>query len=109
VVPDLGLWVDYPNGYTAVTFVQASQTEIARVMFAGCDVFDTPADELVAAVVRKEGLEPADFPPGRHEYEFPALRLGLWRGVVADSPGQRGWAFECISVHSPGYYEQEAE
>jgi hypothetical protein len=108
VVRDLGLWVDYPLGFAGVRFVQASRAKGVWVVFAGVDVFDTLADELVALVVRQQGLAPADFPPGRHEYLFPALRLALWRGVVADDPGERGWAFECISVHAPGYYDGQA-
>ncbi len=108
VIEDLGLGVDYSDGDTAVTFVQVSQADRVRVTFAGCDVFDTPADELVASVVRQEGLSPADYPPGRHEYLFPPLRLVLWRGVVAEESGEQGWVFECISVHAPGYYDTDA-
>ena len=101
----LGLSVDYPEGDTEVTFVQAYRVAGVRVEFAGCDVFKTPADEIVAAVVSKQSLLPTDFPPGRHEYLFPPLRLVLWRGIVGTRPGEQGWRFECISVHAAGYYD----
>lgn len=105
VVENLGLWVDYTPGFGGVNFVQAFKAKGVRVIFAGADVFDTPADQLVTRIVRQEGLTPADFPDGRHEYLFSALRLMLWRGVVPDEPDERGWAFECISVHTHGYYD----
>ncbi len=105
VVRDLGLWVDYPAEGGGVSFVQASRARGVWVTFAGVDVFDTQADELVSRIVRQEGLDPADFPPGRHQHLFPSLRLMLWRGVISEEPGERGWAFECISVHAPGYYD----
>ena len=106
MIDDLGLNVDYSVGDADVTFIQAFPVDGVRCTFAGIDVFGTPADELVAAVARREGLSAADFPTGRHEYLFPSLRLTLWRGVVAEEPGEHGWAFESISVHVPGYYEE---
>jgi hypothetical protein len=104
MIDALGLDVDYPEGEAAVTFIQAFPTRGVRVTFAGQDVFATPADDMVAAVVRQEGLDPADFPPGGHEYLFPVLRLMLWRDVVGEEPGEQGWAFASVSVHAPGYY-----
>ncbi|HEX4613025.1 MAG TPA: hypothetical protein VH092_32845 [Urbifossiella sp.] len=99
-VDALGLKVDYAAG--AVAFAEAFAVARARVTLIGRDVFATPADDLVAAVVRHEGLPVADFPPGRHEYLFPPLRLVLFRGVAPDEPG---CVFDSVSVHTPGYYE----
>jgi hypothetical protein len=105
-VEALGLKVDYQAG--AVVFVEACAVARVRVALFGRDVFATPADELVAAVVRRARLRPARFPPGRDDYLFPSLRLALWRAFVPDEPtgpGEQGWAFETVSVHAPGYYE----
>jgi hypothetical protein len=105
-VDALGLKVDYQAG--AVAFVEACAVARVRVTLFGRDVFATPADELVAAVVRHARLRSARFPPGRDEYLFPALRLALWRAFVPEEPtgpGEQGWAFESISVHAAGYYE----
>lgn len=101
----LGLKVDYAAD--VVAFVEASAVALVRVTLAGRDVFATPADELVAAVVEHAGLNPNRLPPGRDEYRFPRLRLGLWRAFVPDepvAPGEPGWAFESVSVYARGYY-----
>jgi hypothetical protein len=105
-VDALGLKVDYQAG--AVAFVEAFAVARVRVTLFGRDMFATPADELVAVVVRHARLRPGRFPPGRDDYLFPALRLALWRAFVPDeptAPGERGWAFESVSVHAAGYYE----
>ena len=97
------------NHYTCSRRKEATQltSAAARVLFAGRDVFATPADELVAAIVRREGLAPDNFAPGRHGYLFPGLQLVLRRDAVADSPGKRGWAFECVSGHPHGYDDRD--
>ena len=105
MIDDLGLSVDYSAGDAAVAFIQAFPAEGVQFTLEGTDVFATPADELVAAVVRGERLPPSDFPPGQDEYRFPSLRLVLWRSFAAEEPGEPGWTFESISVHVPGYYE----
>src|SRR5262245_24407513 len=102
----LGLKFDYVAD--AVAFVEAFGVARVRVRLAGRDVFATPADELVAAVVSDAGLRPGRFPPGRDEYRFPSLRLVLWRAFVPDwpaGPGEAEWAFESVSVHAARYYE----
>ncbi|WP_020475677.1 hypothetical protein [Zavarzinella formosa] len=105
MIEALGLNVDYSAGDAAVTFIQVFPTTGVRFTLWGIDVFATPADELVTALVRREGLLAADFPPGRDEYRFPSLRLVLWRRWASDKPGEPGWAFETVSVHILGYYE----
>jgi hypothetical protein len=102
MVDDLGLNVDYSEGDSRVTFIQAFPVDGVRFGLGGLDVFGTPADDLVAEVVRRERLRPADFPPGQCEYLFPSLGLALWRSLPTDVPG---WTFESISVHAAGYYE----
>src|SRR5438045_2815159 len=41
VVRDLGLWVDYPDGFTRVSFVQASKAKGIWITFSGLEVFDS--------------------------------------------------------------------
>lgn len=107
-IPELGLLVDYSAMFGEVMFVEVNSLARSIVMLAGCSAFDTKADNLVAAVVREYGLDPAEFPPGRYDYKFPSLNLVLWRGVLGDdTPESRGWAFEAIAVHKPGYYTSD--
>jgi hypothetical protein len=88
-----------------VTFVQVSDHGYAT--YRGVEVFDEDrsADEVVADVVRLERLDPADYPPGRHEYRFHHLNMTLWRGEVSDEPGHQGYTFQAASVYVPGYYD----
>jgi hypothetical protein len=108
IVP-IGLSVDYSADGLSVVFIEAFRAPGVCLTFAGCEVFMTSADEMVAAIVQQEGLNSADFPPGRHDYLFPSLRLALWRSTISDEddePGEQGWAFDSISLHVPGYYDQ---
>jgi hypothetical protein len=100
----LGLSVDYSTE-GIVNFVQAFDARGVRTPFAGRDVFATAADDMVAAVVRHAGLDPEDFPEGDDECSFPTLGLVLWREFAGEVPGEPGWAFSTISIHSPGYYD----
>jgi hypothetical protein len=106
---DRGMQIDSAGTPAAVTFIQVSHR--AWATYRGVDVFDedVPAEEVVAAIVRLEGLDPADYPPGRHRYLFPALNMILWRGEVSDEPGDQGHTFQAASIHVPGYYEGRGE
>lgn len=102
---DRGMQIDSAGNPPVVTFVQVSHR--VHATYRGIDVFDEDrsADEVVAEIVELEGLDPADFPPGRHQYTFAHLNLVLWRGEVSDEPGDQGYTFQAASVHSPGYYD----
>jgi hypothetical protein len=102
---DRGMQIDSAGTPPVVTFVQVSHRAYAT--YRGVDVFDEDrsADEVVADIVRLEGLDPTDYPPGRHEYTFPALNMVLWRGEVSDEPGDQGYTFQAASIHTPGYYD----
>jgi len=63
---------------------------------------------VLAAIVELEGLDPADYPPGKHSYLFPALNMVLWRGEVSDVPGDQAYTFQAASIHAPGYYQGAA-
>ncbi len=99
--PDMQL--DYDGSPAVVTFIQVSYQTGAE--YRGVDLFGDPADEVAAAVVRLEELDPADYPPGRHEYRFPALNLFLWRGEVSYEPHEQGYTFQAAGIHVPGYYD----
>lgn len=101
-----GLQVDYAGTPAVVTFIQGDDGTGAE--YRGVDLFGDPADEVVAAVARLEGLDPLDYPPGKHSYLFPALNLLLWRGEVADEPGEQGYTFQAASIHVPGYHQGAA-
>jgi hypothetical protein len=101
-----GMSIDSRGSPPVVVFIQVSHRAFAE--YRGVDVFDedVSADDVVAQIVRLEGLDPADFPPGKHEYLFPALNMILWRGEVSDEPGDQGYTFQAASIHVPGYYDR---
>jgi hypothetical protein len=103
MVTGLGLNVDYKAD--SVAFIQSFPADGVRFTLWGIDVFTTPADELVAFVLNREGLSADNFPPGRDEYQFPSLGLVLWRRWASEEPRETGWTFETVSVHAPGYYD----
>jgi hypothetical protein len=103
-----GKWMRLDSAGTPpiVTFIEVHWRTRAR--YRGIDLFGGSADEVVAAVARLEGLDPLDYPPGKHNYRFPALNMLLWRGEVSDEPGEQGHIFQSASIHVPDYYQGAA-
>jgi hypothetical protein len=97
--PSMGL--GYVGNPPTVAFI-----EVRDAFYRGIDLCYDPADEVLAAIVKLEGLNPADYPPGKHSYKFPHLNLVLWRGEVSDEPDEQGYTFQSASIHVPGYYDQ---
>jgi hypothetical protein len=95
-----GMRLDYAGSPLAVAFI-----EVCDAFYRDIDLCFDPADEVLAAVVEIEGLDPGAYPPGRHEYTFPHLNMVLWRGEVSDEPGDQGYTFQAASIHVPGYYD----
>ena len=108
-IPDLGLLVEYTDGDGVVAFIEADRGSGAK--YDEIDLFETPAEDVVAAIVQAAGLAPADFPPGRHSYLFEGLRLLAWRSTVADDEqeedDEEGRLFQTVSIYAPGYYPEE--
>ncbi len=108
-VPSLGLSLEYTDGDGVVAFIEADRGSGAK--YNGIDLFEAPAEEVLAAIVRAAGLAPADFPPTRHTYLFENLRLVLWRATVPDDEQEEddedGRRFQTVSVYAPGYYPEE--
>ncbi|MDY3555586.1 hypothetical protein R5W24_004729 [Gemmata sp. JC717] len=98
-----GMQTDCRGAPPVVAFIQVSRRVCAT--YRDVDVFEDPATEVVAEIVRLEGLNPADYPPGRHQYLFPALNFALWRGYVNDDnpDDHQGYYFQAASIHAPGY------
>jgi hypothetical protein len=101
-----GMRLDSGGSPLVVTFIEVHSRTGAR--YRGIDLFGDPADEVDAAIARLEGLDPLDYPPGKHNYRFPALNMLLWRGEVSDEPGEQGYTFQSASIHVPGYYKGKA-
>jgi hypothetical protein len=95
-----GMQIDYTGSPPAVAFIQ-----VRDAYYHNIDLCFDPADEVLAAIVEAEGLDPADYPPGKHEYRFPHLNMFLWRGEVSDEPDDQGYTFQAVGIYSPGYYE----
>jgi len=108
-IPGLGLLVEYTDSDGVVAFIEADRGSGAR--YDGIDLFETPAEDVVAAIVHAAGLASADFPRRRHSYLFESLQLLLWRSTVADDEqdedDEDGRLFETASVYAPGYYPEE--
>ncbi len=108
-IPGLGLSLEYTDSDGVVAFIEADRGSGAK--YDGIEVFETPAEEVVAAIVQAAGLAPVDFPPARHSYLFEGLRLVLWRGTVPDdeqdADDEGGRLFQTVSVYAPGYYPEE--
>jgi hypothetical protein len=96
-----GMRLDYAGNPLAVAFI-----EVTDAFYRDIDLCFDPADEVLASLVELERLDPAAYPPGRHEYRFPHLSMTLWRGEVSDEPGDQGYTFQAVSIYQPGYYQQ---
>lgn len=94
--------VDYRGDPPVVAFIQSSKH---WGTFEGVELFEEAADEVVARLVERLGLDPADYPPGQNSYYFPDQRMSLWRSCVSDEDGEQGYIFDCVSLHAPGYYD----
>jgi hypothetical protein len=98
-----GMRVEYSGSPPTVAFVQVSDGFGAS--YAGIDLFGMAADDVIAEIARRENRDPRVYAPGRHQYYFPDLHMGLWRSVVSEDDGDQGYLFDCVSVHAPGYFD----
>jgi hypothetical protein len=109
-IPGLGLSLEYTDSDGVVAFVEADGGSYAK--YNAIQVFEAPAEEVVAAIVQAANLAEVSFPPRRHTYLFETLRMVLWRGTVAeddqDEEDEDGRTFQTVSVYAPGYYPEEA-
>jgi hypothetical protein len=101
---DRAIQVDFRGDPPVVAFVQSPKHWGS---FEGIDLFESGADEVIAKIVERLGLDPAVYRPGRHQYYFPDLRMGLWRSCVSEVEDEQGFVFDCVNVHAPGYYDAE--
>lgn len=93
--------VDYRGDPPVVAFIESPKYWGS---FEGIDLFEAGADEVIAEIVTRLGLDHNLYQPGRHEYYFPELCMILWRSCVSDEDGTQGFTFDSVSIHSPGYY-----
>lgn len=98
---DPDIQVDYRGNPPVVAFLQSPKH---WGTFAGVELFESGADDVIAEIVRVRNLDPDEFPPGRHEYHFADLRMRLWRSCVSELDDEQGFIFDCVSLYSPGYY-----
>jgi hypothetical protein len=85
-------------------FIEVASSLQAQVLFAGQDIFDSPADELVALILRfdRPDLELSDPPDS---YIFPEIILSLYgRDTQYDYKGGRQRPiFAAVGVGTPNY------
>jgi hypothetical protein len=101
---DRDIQVDFRGEPPVVAFVQSPKY---CGSFEGIDLFESGADAVIGEIVRRLGLDPSVYRPGRHQYYFPDLRMSLWRSCVSEVDGEQGFVFDCVSVHARGYYDAE--
>lgn len=96
----LDIQVEYRGSPPTVAFLQSPKYWGS---FEGIALFESSADEVIEEIVRALGLDAEQYPPGRHSYEFPDLKMTLWRSCVSDVDGDQGYIFDCVSIRSAGY------
>ena len=99
---DRDIQVEFRGDPPVVVFIQSPKH---WGTLDGIELFETAADEVVAEIARRYGLDPAIYRPGRNEYYFPSLNMILWRSCASDVDGEQGYIFDCVSLHAPGYYD----
>jgi hypothetical protein len=98
---DRDIKVDYRGNPPVVAFIQSPKH---WGTLDGIELFESGADEVVAEIARRYGLDPNVYCPGRHTYYFPGLNMILWRDCTSEVDGEQGYIFDCVSLHAPGYY-----
>ena len=59
-------------------FIGISQSELYRAEYFGTNVFDVPANKLVAIIAAKDGSGPREFDPDEADEYFPGQIMTLW-------------------------------
>lgn len=99
-----GFQVFYGGAEPVVEYIELSRDSGFRALYGGMDIFETPADEVVALISSNAPFDPNDEEIG-YSYIFPILDLSLWRPTVPDSPEDaEGRQFSTIGVGGKGYY-----
>jgi hypothetical protein len=101
---DRDIRVDFRGDPPVVAFVESPKHWGS---FEGIDLFEAGADEVITGIASRLGLDPAVYRPGRHQYYFPELCMGLWRSCVSDEDGEQGFTFDSVNIHAPGYYDPD--
>ncbi len=71
----------------------------------GVDVFNTPASDVVAALVALGHQFDEDDPELGHTYVFPAIQVDLWRPVTPESEDDvEGRYFDTVGIGAQGYW-----
>ena len=88
-----------------VTFIEFSRGAWLIARLLGIDVFQTPAAEVVRAIVSAGHAFDDTDPEVGHAFVFKDLQVGLWRQVLPKDGGDRdGMYFDTVSVGVAGYY-----
>lgn len=97
--PTIFVYFDDSDVVNAVELARPDDGE--SVTFHDIDVFGTPADEIIQALVRHTEVEVTE---GGRSVTAPSLFLALWRATVPQSAeDEEGRYFESVLVASPGY------
>jgi hypothetical protein len=101
---DYAFQVSFGNAGRA-DFIEVASHLPGEALFAGRDVFATPADELLAVARQSDQPDPGLSDPPRR-YLFPRLILSLSeRDERLDRGGVRRDTFGCVGIGGPTYLE----
>jgi hypothetical protein len=101
-----GFQVFYAESAPVVEYIELSRDSSFVATYNGVDVFELPADDVVAHVCR---AAPFDLDNSEHGYSFifPKLQMSLWRPTMPESPeDEEGRVFETIGIGVAGYYDE---
>ena len=96
--------VFYGGAEPVVEYIELSRDSGFCALYRGIDIFDTPAEEVIAHLSSIAPFDPNHEELG-HSYIFPVLDLSLWRPTVPESPEDaEGRQFSTIGAGGKGYY-----
>lgn len=101
---DGGFQVFYGGEGPVAEYIELSRDSGFRAVYRDVDVFETPADSLLAHISGDATSDPEDRESG-YAYIFDNLDLSLWRPVLPGSPeDSAGREFSTIGIGVVGYY-----
>ncbi len=96
--------VYYSGDQPTVEFIELSSDPIVHVLYGELDIFNAPADEVIAYVSRDAEYDRSD-PEIPYSYLFRGLELSLWRPLLPeDENDSDGRCFATIGIGRRGYY-----
>lgn len=89
----------------AVVFIEVSRGAGLSAWLEGVNIFGTPAEDVVSALVARGHVFDVHKPEPSHTYVFKELDFALWRqSIPTGEDDDDGRLFDTASVGEKGYY-----